>query len=141
ETANPITCDAAFSTCRPNAAGAPRATAYSSYCPAYTAPANAARSSLTPAAYDFQCGDQREQEDKRFITGFNFSRSFVTPGSVTTFGADTRNDNISTLGLFLTQDRNRFPGGTLSDDHVVERGSDVYVQSELRFGPKLRLEP
>jgi outer membrane receptor for monomeric catechols len=33
------------------------------------------------------------------------------------------------------------PGGTLSDDHVVERGNDAYVQSELHVGPKLRLDP
>jgi hypothetical protein len=141
ETANPITCNAAFNTCKPNGPGALRAPNYSSYCPAYTAPKGAAAGSLTPLPYDFQCGDQREQEDKRVISGFNFSRSFVTPGTLTTVGVDTRNDNISTLGLFLVQDRNRFPGGTLSDDHAVERGSDVYIQSELRLGPKLRFLP
>ena len=141
ETANPITCNAAFVTCTPNARGGLRAPDYHSFCPAYTAPAGAAAGSLTPIPYNFQCGDQREQEDKRFISGFNFSRTYATPGSVTTIGADTRNDNISTLGLFLVADRNRFPEGTLSDDHAVERGSDVYVQSELRFGPKLRLDP
>ena len=141
ETANPITCNPAFNTCKPNGPAALRAPNYSSYCPAYTAPRGAAAGSLTPLAYDFQCGDQREQEDKRVISGFNFSRSFVTPGTLTTVGIDTRNDNISTLGLFLVQDRNRFPGGTLSDDHAVERGSDVYVESELRLGPKLRFLP
>jgi hypothetical protein len=141
ETANPITCNAAFATCSPNTGSAPRANSYSSYCPAYTAPAGAAAGSLTPVAYTFQCGDQREQMDKRFISGFNFSRTFLTPGTVTTFGVDTRNDNISTLGLFLTNDRVRLPGGTLSDDHVVERGSDAYIQSELHVGPRLRLDP
>jgi hypothetical protein len=142
ETVNPITCSAAFTTCKPNSgAGALRAPNYSSYCPAYTAPKGAAVDSTTPAPYDFQCGDQREQEDKRVISGFNFSRSFLTPGSSTTVGVDTRNDNISTLGLFLVQDRNRLPGGTLSDDHAVERGSDVNIQSELRVGPKLRFLP
>jgi hypothetical protein len=141
ETANPITCNAAFVTCSPNTGTAPRAPGYSSYCPAYTAPAGAAAGSLTPVAYNFQCGDQREQMDKRFISGFNFSRTFLTPGTVTTFGIDTRNDNISTLGLFLTNDRVRLPGGTLSDDHAVERGNDAYVQSELHVGPKLRLDP
>jgi hypothetical protein len=128
ETANPITCGL-------------RAPNYSSYCPAYTAPAGAAVGSLTPVPYDFQCGDQREQVDKRVISGFNFSRSFSTPGTLTAIGADTRNDNISTLGLFLVADRNRFPGGTISDDHVVERGSDVYIQSELHVGSKLRFFP
>jgi hypothetical protein len=142
ETANPITCNAAFTTCKPNSGpGALRAPNYSSYCPAYTAPKGAAVDSLTPVPYDFACGDQREQEDKRVISGFTFSRSFLTPGAAVTVGADMRNDNISTLGLFLVQDRNRFPGGTLSDDHVVERGSDVYIQSELRVGPKLRFLP
>jgi hypothetical protein len=141
ETSNPITCNAAFSTCAPNTGGALRAPNYSSYCPAYTAPAGAAAGSLTPIPYNFQCGDQREQQDKRFISGFNFSRSFVTPGTRTVIGVDTRNDNISTLGLFLTNARNRLAGGTLSDDHVVERGNDAYIQSELRFGPKLRIDP
>jgi hypothetical protein len=141
ETANPITCNTAFTTCVPNGTGAPRAPAYSSYCPAYTAPAGAAPGTLTPAAYTFQCGDQREQEDKRVISGFDASRSFVTPASVTTLGIDTRNDNISTVGLFLVENRNRLPGGTLSNDHVVERSSDVYVQSELHVGAKVRLDP
>jgi hypothetical protein len=140
ETANPITCNVAFTTCTPNGPGAQRAPNFSSYCPAYTAPRAAAPASIAPAPYNFECGDQREQLDKRFISGFNLARSFVTPGSVTTLGADTRNDNISTLGLFLVANRNRLPGGTLSDDHVVERGSDIYLQSELRFN-KLRLDP
>jgi hypothetical protein len=141
ETSNPITCNAAFVTCSPNTGGAQRAPAYSSFCPAYTAPAGAARGSLTPVPYDFQCGDQREQNDVRFISGFNFRRTFSTPGSSTTIGADTRNDNISTLGLFLDQTRERLPGGTLSDDEVVERGNDVFIQSELHDGPKLRFLP
>jgi len=142
ETSNPITCNVAFTTCAPNnGSNGPRASNYHSYCPAYTAPAGAATGSLAPVAYNFQCGDQREQNDIRFLSGFDFSRTFVTPGTTTTIGADTRNDNISTLGLFLDQARNRLPGGTLSDDHVVERGNDAYIQSELRFGPKLRLDP
>ena len=37
------------------------------------------------------------------------------------------NYNIPTVVLFLVQDRERFPDGILSDDHVVERASDVYV--------------
>lgn len=141
ETANPITCNQAFITCAPNAPGALRATNYSSYCPAYTAPSAALPRTITPVPYDFQCGDQREQYDKRFVSGFSASRTFVTPGSLTTVGVDTRTDNISTLGLFLDQARNRLPGGTLSDDHVVERGSGIYVESELRAGAKLRFDP
>jgi hypothetical protein len=141
ETANPITCNAAFKTCIPNGAGAPRAANYSSYCPAYTAPAGAAPQSLTPTPYNFQCGDQREQLDKRFFEGVNVTRTFLTPGSTTTVGAGFTNYNIPTVGLFLVNDRNRLPAGTLSDDHVVERPADIYIESELRFGPKLRLNP
>jgi hypothetical protein len=140
ETANPITCNVAFKTCAPNAGSALRAPAYSSYCPAYNAPAGAAPKSLTPAAYNFNCGDQREQRDKRFITGALASRSFETPGTSTTIGIGTRNDNISTLGLFLTNDRQEFPGGALSDDHVVERATYAYIQSQLRFEPGVRAD-
>ena len=140
ETSNPITCNVAFTSCKPNGPGAPRAPGYSSYCPAYTAPKGAAPGSLTAAPYDFQCGDQREQEDKRFFEGGSLTRSFVTPGSMTTVGVGTVNYNISTLGLFLVQNRIRLPGGTLSDDRVVERASNVYVQSTLRLG-RFRFDP
>ncbi len=141
ETANPITCNAAFTTCMPNARGQPRAPNYSSYCPAYTAPKGAIPGSLTAAPYDFQCGDQREQMDKRVFEGANLTRSFSTPGTITTVGAGFTNYNISGLGLFLTNDRVRLPGGTLSDDHVVERPSNIFVQSSLRLGPRLRFDP
>ena len=141
ETANPITCNAAFSTCSPSGAGAPRASNYASYCPAYTAPQGVAPASLVPAAYAFQCGDQREQLDERTFEGIALSRTFVTPRSLTTFGAGVTNYNIPTVGLFLVANRVRFPNGKLSDDHVVERPSYAFVQSELRIGSKLRLEP
>ncbi len=141
ETSNPITCNAAFTTCTPNGPGQPRAPNYSSYCPAYTAPKGAAPGSIAAAPYDFQCGDQREQMDKRVFEGANLTRSFVTPGSITTVGAGFTNYNISGLGLFLTNDRVRLPDGTLSNDHVVERPSDIYIQSTLRLGPRLRFDP
>ena len=141
ETANPVTCNAAFTTCTPNGAGSPRAANYSSYCPAYTAPAGAARHSLTTAPYAFQCGDQREQLDDRFYAGVNAARTFVTPASTTTVGAGVTNYNIPTVGLFLIASRNRFANGTLSDDHVVERPADVYVQSDIRVSSKLRIDP
>ena len=133
-TANPITCNVAFTTCVPNGPGQPRAPNYSSYCPAYTAPKGAAPGSVTPVAYNFQCGDQREQMDKRVFEGAKITRSFATPGTITTIGAGFTNYNISGLGLFLTNDRVRLPGGTLSDDHVVERPSDIFIQSTVRLG-------
>jgi hypothetical protein len=140
-TSNPITCNVAFTTCAPNGAGNPRAPNYSSYCPAYTAPTGAAAHSITPIAYNFQCGDQREQHDVRVFEGANVSRTFLTPGSTTTIGAGFTNYNIPTVGLYLVSDRNRLPGGTLSNDHVVERPADAFIESELHFGPKLRVDP
>lgn len=141
ETANPITCNVAFNTCHANGTGGQRASNYASYCPAYTAPSSAAPGSLTPAAYDFQCGDQREQLDDRLFEGVNVTRTFDTPASETTLGAGFTNYNIPTVALFLTQARERLPDGTLSDDHVVERPSDLYVQSKIRLSRTWRIEP
>ncbi len=143
ETANPITCDPAFTTCKPNAPGPSRTDTYTSYCPAYNPAAGAARDSIVPAAYNFQCGDQREQKDVRFFEGANVARSFQTPASLTTIGAGFTNYNIPTLGLYLTQDRVRFdvPGATLSNDHVVELASDLFVQSQIHAARGLRLDP
>jgi len=137
-TANPVTCNPAYTTCTP---GPKHTTAYVPYCPAnQMAPAGAALHSIVPGAFTFSCPDQREQQDKRFVSGFKLSRTFETPGSTSEIGIGLRNDNISTLGLFLTDARNRYPDGTLSDDHVVERAAYAYLQSELRFG-KFRLRP
>jgi outer membrane receptor for Fe3+-dicitrate len=41
----------------------------------------------------------------------------------------------------LDRAQQRLTGGTLSNDEVVERGNDVFIQSELREGPKLRFLP
>jgi hypothetical protein len=115
---NPVTCTIAFSTCHP---GPHHVSTYTSYCPA----------NQTSAAFTFSCPDQREQQDERFVSGFNFS----------TVGAGLRNDNIPTVALYLTDDRVRYPNGTLSDDHVVERDENLWVQSVLHFGSKLRVIP
>jgi hypothetical protein len=114
---------------------------YTTYCPAnQMAPAGAAPHSIVPGPFTFSCPDQREQRDDRFISGANVKRTFETPGTSSAIGIGVRNDNISTLGLYLTDARNRYPDGTLSNDHVVERDQFVYAQSELRFG-KLRIGP
>jgi hypothetical protein len=84
-------------------------------------------------------GDRREQLDNRVVTGFNVSRSFQTPATLTTFGGGVRNDNIATVGLFLRNDRVRYPNRTVSDAHVVERDSFAWAQTQARVGPKLRL--
>jgi hypothetical protein len=135
---NPLTCSTVHTTCVPSAQ---HVNSYVSYCPANETPTGGSTTpgSVTPAAFGFHCGDQREQEDKRFITGFTLKRDLVTGNAVTEFGAGLRNDNIYVLGLYLTQDQVRFANGTLSNDDVVER--DVYAWGSTTYhaGRKLRL--
>ena len=137
-TANPITCNALYSTCAP---GTQHITTYTSYCPANITPTGGATvpGSVTPNAFGYTCGDQREQEDKRFVSGLNATRSFVGRKATTTFAVGIRNDNVYVLGLYLTNAQNRLPNGTLSSDRVIERDIYSYVESEYRVGNKLRL--
>jgi hypothetical protein len=137
-TANPLTCNALYSTCAPSAQ---HINTYTSYCPANTTPTGTATlpGSVTPNAFAYACGDQREQEDKRFVSGGTLTRSLIGRRGNTTFGLGLRNDNIYVLGLFLTNAQNRLPNGTLSDDRVVERDTFAYVESQYRAGSKLRL--
>ena len=138
ETANPITCNALYSTCRP---GPQHVSTYTSYCPGNVTPTGAATTpgSVTPNPFGYSCGDQREQEDKRFVSGFDLTRSITAGKAATTFGLGVRNDNITTLGLFLTHDQVRLPDGTLSDDRVLERDEYLWVESQYRVSDKLRL--
>jgi hypothetical protein len=143
-TQNPVTCNGAYRTCTPNAgtAAAPRTTAYQSYCPANdTAPAGALYHSVAPAPFAFGCGDQRTQLDVRTYYGFKANRTFTTPGAETTLGAELRNDNVPTVGLFLSNGRVAYPNGTLSNDHVTLTAPSLYLASQLRFGEKLRITP
>jgi hypothetical protein len=55
-----------------------------------------------------------------------------------TAAAGLRNDNISTVEVFLTNRRVRYSNGTLSDDHVVERAENLWAQSTLHAGRRLR---
>lgn len=137
-TANPVTCNPLYSTCTP---GLQHVSTYTSYCPANVTPTGGATvpGSVTPNAFTYSCGDQREQEDKRFVSGLRLTRSLVGGNAATTFGLGLRNDNIYVLGLFLTNAQNRLPNGTLSDDDVVERDIFSYVSSEYKAGAKLRL--
>jgi hypothetical protein len=125
--ANPFTCTLAMPQCAPET---DHVSTYTSYCPA----------NAGPGAFSFSCGDQREQQDRRFVSGFDLSRSFGR-GVETVVGAGVRNDNISTVGLFLTHDRVRYANGTLSDDHVVERDGNIWAQSTVHVGKKLRIVP
>ena len=137
-TANPITCNPAYNTCAP---GAQHVGTYTSYCPANVTATNGstAPGSVTPNAFGFNCGDQREQEDKRFVSGFKLTRTLLGGRGATTFGLGVRNDNIYTLGLYLTDAQARLPDGTLSNDRVVERDVMLWVDSQYKVGNKLRL--
>jgi len=161
-TANPVTCNVAYTTCAPNvappnqggssstggglamggAASAPRTTKYQSYCPGNTtAPAGAAPGSIVPAAFSFSCGDQRQQIDKRLYYGFDLSRSFIGSHVTTTIGAGLRNDNIPVVGLYRSNAKQHYPNGTLSDDHATNTSEYAYIESEIHLGSKLRVVP
>ncbi len=138
ETANPVTCNPLYLTCRP---GPQHVSTYTAYCPGNITPTGAttAPGSETPDRFGFACGDQREQEDQRFVSGFKLTRTITVGKGATTFGVGLRNDNITTLGLFLTHDRVRLPDGTLSNDRVLERDEFLWVESQYRVSHKLRL--
>jgi hypothetical protein len=136
-TSNPLTCNAAYGTCTP---GAAHISNYVSYCPANSpSTSGAATGSLTAAPFSYSCGDQREQEDARVFSGFGVTRRFDTPATQTTIGLGTRNDNISNVGLYLTDAKQRFTNGILSQDHVVERASYLYAQTQAHITKKLRV--
>jgi len=138
ETANPYTCDVLYSTCAPTAQ---HVSTYTSYCPQNVTPTGGATTpgSVTPNAYSYDCSGQREQEDKRFVSGVTLTRSLVGSKADTTFGLGMRNDNIYVLGLYLTSAQYRYVNGTLSNDRVVERDVFSYVNTEYTVGRKLRL--
>ncbi len=110
-TANPVTCNPAYVECNPFPPQY-HTSNYATYCPPNVlAPVGAAVHSVNapPSAFRFSCPDQREQEDNRFVSGFDLSHTFDAPESSTTLGIGLRNDNIATVGLFLTDARNRYP--------------------------------
>jgi len=136
-TANPVTCNGAYTTCAP---GPQHVSGYTSYCPSNaTAPAAAAPRSIAPAPFAFACGDQREQEDKRSVSGVRATRTLMSPAGETTIGIALRNDNIFALGLFLTHEQLRYAGGTLSDDRVVERDAQAWIDARYHLTRRLRI--
>jgi hypothetical protein len=140
-TQNPITCTPGYVACDP---GSLHVKSYISYCPANDAPiaTHAAPHTVTPSPFVFSCGDQREQLDRRFVSGLNISRSLNPNGRITTTaGLGVRNDNVPEVGLFLAHDQVAYPDGTLSLAHVVERDTYAWVQSLIRVGARLQLTP
>lgn len=150
-TGNPVTCNALYAPCNAALAGyagprVGRATStgsFTPYCPANVVSTKGATVAgsvpVSAAQFTFSCGDQREQEDKRFTVGFRLTRSLVAGRSTSEFGIGLRNDNIYTLGLYLTDNQIPYSDGTLSRDRVVERNTMAWAQTEYRSGQKLRL--
>ena len=137
-TGNPLTCTVVYSTCRPSAQ---HVSSYVSYCPANSTPTNGSNipGSVTPNPFSYRCGDQREQQDQRFVSGFTLERELVTGAATTEFGLGMRTDNIYELGLYLTQNRLRFPDGALSNDRVLERDDFAYASTAYRASDRWRL--
>ena len=85
-------------------------------------------------------GDQFEQADHRFVSGgriFQRHQAKWRGHEVQwTYGAQLRNDDISTLGLYHTQRRVRLE--TRSEAQVLETEFGLYAQNEVAWTPWLR---
>ncbi len=85
-------------------------------------------------------GDQFEQFDKRRFFGSNFQRHLtMEPAGFDTklrYGLETRFDDIDTVGLFRTRERERL--STISDDTVEQWSLAALAELETRWKPWLR---
>jgi outer membrane receptor protein involved in Fe transport len=85
-------------------------------------------------------GDQHEQADHRFMTGARVVHKRQTRwrghAVQNTFGAQLRNDDISSLDLYHTNARVRL--STTSQAGVLETTGGAYVQNEVQWAPWLR---
>jgi hypothetical protein len=85
-------------------------------------------------------GDQLEQEDRRVVLGAKASREWI--GSLfgfdaeSTIGVQVRHDNISALGLYHTEARQRLE--TIRADHVRQASFSLYGDSRVQWTSKLR---
>ena len=85
-------------------------------------------------------GDQFQQADHRFVTGARISHrrlaKWRSRSLQNTFGAQLRNDDITNVGLYHTQARQRL--ATVRQDTVMQTSGAVYVQNEVEWTPWLR---
>lgn len=85
-------------------------------------------------------GDQFQQADRRRIYGAAVQRRL--PGrlygreSETIVGLQLRHDDIPTVGLYHTKDRQRL--GIIRKDSVDQTSAGLYVQNETRWTPTFR---
>lgn len=85
-------------------------------------------------------GDQFEQIDRRIVSGGQISHTWSTEalgdGMDNTVGVQVRNDQIPTVGLHHTEERNDL--GTVRQDRVRESSGGAYLRNEVRWMPKFR---
>lgn len=87
-----------------------------------------------------QEGDQFEQFDDRTVLGTNLR--YVAPLMLGTIrselmtGIDVRHDDISPVGLYLTQARDRY--ATVRQDEVGQTSYSIYVSDGIAWTPHLR---
>jgi outer membrane receptor protein involved in Fe transport len=91
-------------------------------------------------ALDRDNGDQFEQLDDRRIYGgrAGVSRDFeiASRDARVRFGAEYRHDDIDTVGLYRTRDRERL--GTIREDGVTQASSSLFVEQDVRLASWLR---
>ncbi len=84
-------------------------------------------------------GDQFEQPDKRFVSGFKAAHTFFhhigKAESETTLGLQNRNDVIKN-GLFLTERRERY--ATVREDDTVQNSISPYAENKTVWNDWLR---
>jgi hypothetical protein len=86
-------------------------------------------------------GDQFEQSEQRFIFGSDLSRTwdglqFLGRETEITVGLQTRTDLIVGIGLFKTDERERFR--TVRQDDVTESSAGIFAEANVRWTPWLR---
>jgi len=81
--------------------------------------------------------DQFSQTDQRLVLGLNASQTFKTPVAENTFGYQMRNDNVTPVGLYLSQGQNIT--GTTRIDRVLETSNGIYAQTVQHLAKNLRL--
>jgi outer membrane receptor protein involved in Fe transport len=85
-------------------------------------------------------GDQKEQTDRRIVTGGKVSRRSVTKWAghsvQNTVGVQLRNDDIGSVALYHTERRVRL--STLSQATVIETTGGVFGQNDVEWADWLR---
>jgi outer membrane receptor protein involved in Fe transport len=85
-------------------------------------------------------GDQFQQTDRRKAYGVDLAQDWTgrwgDAAYVNTLGLQGRYDDIPTVGLYLTSERERL--ATIREDKVDEWNVGIYAQNDTRWNPWLR---